>query len=247
MRKVVIISIFIMGILCSANHVFASEYDPTYPPALFPSQIIKEKDYEAFQFVGKDLLIPDKIEFDKAVYEIIQEEEESRFEPIAVFELDGFYDPQKAKPAQPKQPDSLLAYKQSMWLKGLEIASRDYRISQYEQTRSDGFKINFQEDVSGKIRATLTLYQNKPEPLEEIKGELKGLKTEIQKLQEKISEWSSEIGKKLTEVKEKSDSLETKIAAIENTNAEQANQLQILKDDIQNLESKIDNLSKETH
>src|SRR3989338_4506414 len=132
MRKVIITDIFIIGILYLASSAVALEYDTTYPPTLFPNKIIIEKGYEAFQFIGKDLLIPDKVEYNGRIYEIVQVGEEDGFEPIAVFELNGFFDSQKAKAPQDKLPEPLLVYKQSMWVLGLEISSRDYKISQYE-------------------------------------------------------------------------------------------------------------------
>lgn len=189
------IGISIIGILYLVNFAFALEYDPTYPPTLFPTKVIKEENYKAFQFIGRDLLIPDKVEYDNVIYEIIQVGEEGRFKPIAIFELDGVFETQRAKTPQAKQPDPILAYKQSMWLRGLEVASRDYKMSQDEFTRCDGFKVDFQEGFSGRIMAILTLYKSKGEPLEEIKGELQGIKAEIQKLQDKISDWSAEANK----------------------------------------------------
>lgn len=252
-----IVSVFIICIFCYINFAFALDYDPTYPPSLFPGKVIREKSYEAFQFTGKDLLIPDKVEFDEGIYEIVQEGEEDRFEPIAVFELSGFFDSQKAKTSQPKDevrniekqelPDPLLSYKQSMWARGLEIASRNYKISRYEVIRSDGFKVDFKEGISGRISAAVTLYKSKPEPLEEIKVELKNLKIEAQRLQNNVMESSSEINKNISEVKDKSDSLQMKIVSVENISQNNTKQLQMIKDDLQNLESKINELSKESH
>ncbi len=256
MKLVEIAVVFITCIFYYVNFAFALDYDPTYPPTLFPAKIIREKAYEAFQFIGKDLLIPDKVEYDEGIYEIVQEGEEDRFETIAIFELNGFFDSQKVKASQPKDevrnaekqelPDPLLAYKQSMWARGLEIASRSYKISRYDVIKSDGFKVDFKEDISGRIRATVTLYKSKPEPLEGIKVEFKSLKTEVQGLQNNIMEWSSETSKKISEVKDKSESLQMKIASVENISQSNTKQLQAIKDVLQNLESKINDLLKKS-
>ncbi len=184
MRKIIITNIFIMGILYLPSSVVALDYDPTYPPTLFPNKIIIEKGYEAFQFIGKDLLIPDKVEYNGKIYEIVQAGEEDRF------------------------------------------------------------KVDFQEGISGKIMARVTLYQDKPEPLEEIKETLKSLKTEIQRLQDNIKEGPSEISKKISEVKEKSDSLQMKVASIENTHQNQAKEIQTIRDDLQDLESRVNSILK---
>lgn len=243
-------------LIINFGSAFALDYDPTYPPTLFPAKVIREKGYEVFQFIGKDLLIPDKVEYDEGIYEIVQEGEEDRFETIAVFELNVLFDSQKVKASQSKDevknvekqelPDPLLAYKQSMWARGLEIASRNYKISRYEVIRSDGFKVDFKEGISGRISATVTLYKSKPELLEEIKVELKNLKIEVQRLQNNIMEWSSEINKNISEVKDKSDSLQMKIASVENISQSHTKQLQAIKDDLQNLESKINDLFKKS-
>ncbi len=51
MKLVEIASVFIACIFCYVNFAFALDYDPTYPPLLFLAKVIREKGYEAFQFL----------------------------------------------------------------------------------------------------------------------------------------------------------------------------------------------------
>ncbi len=175
-------------------------YKEGFPPKLVSVDLASfEVADQAFPFYDGSLLLPDSISLgyfqEKVILQVVQENEEDSFEPLAVFEFEDWYsiEEQTHRITGDELPDverdekisGYLFFKQRMWIKGLLYAAREYENIYEKRFRADGFRVDFKETGS-RIRPSVILFKHKGsrEPYQMFQTLNKSLKNIEEKLRD---------------------------------------------------------------
>jgi len=206
-------------------------YKESFPPKLVSVDLASfEVADQAFPFYDGSLLLPDSISLayfrEKVTLQVVQENEEESFDPLAVFEFEDWYSIEEDtyRITGDELPDverdekvsGYLFFKQRMWLKGLLYAAREYEDIYEKRFRADAFRVDFRE-TGDRIRPSVILYKRKGarEPYQMIEG----LKTELQNIEKRLKEINDSHDKtngKLNALHVLSKSMVTELTRIKN-------------------------------
>ncbi len=216
------------------------KYDPLRPPPLFLKNVyVDDIDTKTFILVEGALLVPDRVRLvegrDAYTFEVVDDEELARFEPVVRFRLPEVYD----VGAETSSGRRLIRFEQKMWRKGLHLAFREYEIAEGETWRYKAFRVTF-ETCGQLYSATLTLYKSKADT-----GQLfDAAGKQLEKILDELGRIRQEIDQAGRRVSAAFDDLKKNVAAVEKHEESLDKQLQKLNNQITTLEGKINRLSR---